>query len=464
MESKKVHIVSSSGGIRCLSYIGAFQKLKESNIEIASISACSMGTVLGAMVCAGMDIQKIEDIVLNYKFSNLKRKKMFAMVRAFFPPFAIQKTPDYAQIVVDLIGEDITLGQMKIPFSVAALDIRQKRFLVYSSESHPNMKLSETIKIATAIPFLYQPYKLGKRVLVDAALASESPVWMAANNPGNYPIIVLKPLNPPEENYQKSLPAFLSGLFMATAKSHDHFTMSLTSRAIEIGINCEAMSYDNFDINKDQIENLILQGQSATEQRLKEFNYNFNNILDIEEVESSVTATNDENKAEILANQMITGYQNEIMQRNQVFVSYSHADKEWMLKMRTHLKSLERFLGIKAWDDTSIKSGDEWNKEIVKALISTRVAVFLVTPNFLASDFIQDKEMGYFLEISEKEKVPILWVAVSSSTFEHTPLEAIQCANDPRKPLDSLSSADQNAEFTKICNKIVSLMGAGKHS
>ncbi|MEM7087222.1 MAG: patatin-like phospholipase family protein [Bacteroidota bacterium] len=458
MESQKVHLVCSSGGMKCFSYIGALRKLQENDIEIASVSTCSLGTVIGAMLCAGMDIDTIEQKILNFNFAKLRKTRGIFPFRFKNYPFAKLKTPKFDEIMVHLIGEDITLGQMKIPISVAAVDLRQRRFLVYSSESHPDMKISEAIQIGTAVPLLYPPYKMGKRILVDAALASESPVWMAASNPGYYPIVVLKPLDPPDNSYLEDIFTFLPRLFSASARSHDFFNMSQTSRAIEVGIPCEGMNYANFKITKDQIENLILEGQSAMEKKLRDFQYDFSNVLEVEEIKSVYTQSNSADKAEALATQMINEYQNESRNRHKIFVSYSHDDRNWMLKMRNYLKSVERFEGIKAWDDLAIKAGDEWNREIEKALATTKVAVFLVTQNFLASEFIQEKEMGYFLEISKKENVPIIWVAVSSSLYEITPLKHIQCANDPEKPLDSLSEAEQNATLTNISKQIVQLM------
>jgi hypothetical protein len=271
-----------------------------------------------------------------------------------------------------------------------------------------------------------------------------------------------------DSNYSDSFGAYLGNLISVTAESHDYFAASQISRNIDININCENMSYANFDITKEQIENLVLQGESAADQQLKEFNYNFNHILgfekirEIEEISAPVLdrhqPINAGSDAAKLAETMIAGFKNELVKRDQVFVSYSHLDTRWLEKLNISLSALERFAGIKAWSDKLILTSDIWNAEIQKALSSAKVAVFLVTPNFLASKFIQENEMNYFLEINKKEKVPIVWINISSNVYDITPLQHIQCANNPAIPLDTLSEAGQNMEITSICKKILNLM------
>ncbi len=76
------------------------------------------------------------------------------------------------------------------------------------------------------------------------------------------------------------------------------------------------------------------------------------------------------------------------IQGQELFISYSRHDEYWLGKIRTHLKPLESLFGLVRWDDSRIQPGDVWLKEIEGALERAQVALLLVSPDFLASDFI----------------------------------------------------------------------------
>jgi hypothetical protein len=60
---------------------------------------------------------------------------------------------------------------------------------------------------------------------------------------------------------------------------------------------------------------------------------------------------------------------------------------------RTHLKSLERAFAIDFWADTRIKPGYYWSEEIEGAIRSAELFVLLITPGFIASDYIFEREI-----------------------------------------------------------------------
>src|SRR5919206_406000 len=79
--------------------------------------------------------------------------------------------------------------------------------------------------------------------------------------------------------------------------------------------------------------------------------------------------------------------------RTKVFISYSHADKDWLERLKRHLKPLVREGRLDYWDDTHIRPGDDWRQEIRTALDTAQAAVLLISADFFASDFIDENEL-----------------------------------------------------------------------
>jgi hypothetical protein len=143
-----------------------------------------------------------------------------------------------------------------------------------------------------------------------------------------------------------------------------------------------------------------------------------------------------------------------LQQRTGLFISYSHKDKRWLDELNTMLKPLVRRHTIDVWDDTRLEPGTNWRKEIIKALDSAKVAVLLVTPKFLDSDFITRVELPRLLRAAKRDGLIIFWVAVKHSFYRLTAIAEYQAANDPAKPLAALRPSRRDEELLNICEKI----------
>jgi hypothetical protein len=151
------------------------------------------------------------------------------------------------------------------------------------------------------------------------------------------------------------------------------------------------------------------------------------------------------------------------MPRDQVFISYGHKDKKWHDDLDTNLKPYLRGGSIVSWSDQQITPGSAWFREIQSALTNSKVAVLLVSPDFLASDFVHEHELGPLLKEAEQGGgIKILWVPVRDSAYHKTALKDYQAVLDPGTPLAKMMEADRDSAWVRICEKIEKAVSEAK--
>ena len=148
--------------------------------------------------------------------------------------------------------------------------------------------------------------------------------------------------------------------------------------------------------------------------------------------------------------------------RDQVFLCYSHADADWLDRLRTHLRPLERQGRFPIWHDREIRPGAKWRDEIRTALDRARVAVLLVSPDFLASDYIAERELPEILRAAKDEGVRILWIPVRPSGARWTDLEGIQAVGDPKRALSRMTEPEVDEALVKAVEEVARAYGEVK--
>lgn len=149
--------------------------------------------------------------------------------------------------------------------------------------------------------------------------------------------------------------------------------------------------------------------------------------------------------------------------RTQVFVSYSHADSDYLQRLKVHLRPYERHGLVDVWSDARIQVGQHWKKQIEAALGSAAVAVLLISADFLASDFIADNELPPLLSAARDEGVVILPVVLKPCAFSDSPdLATFQAVNDPKAPLIALDEAEREQLWAEIARTVRDAVERGK--
>lgn len=138
-----------------------------------------------------------------------------------------------------------------------------------------------------------------------------------------------------------------------------------------------------------------------------------------------------------------------------VFVSYAHVDREWIDLMRPHLEPL----GV--WDDTKLRAGDAWEREIEEAMARVEVAILLVSADFLASTFIRDRELpalrSRYLGGDGLRIVPV--IARPCRLAEGHFIKTLQAANLPERPLSTMEPHEVDQVFADVAEGVARTLG-----
>ncbi len=142
-------------------------------------------------------------------------------------------------------------------------------------------------------------------------------------------------------------------------------------------------------------------------------------------------------------------------ERNGVFVSYSHQDSKYLSRLQVHLRPLVRDHGIDVWDDTRIRPGSDWRNEINAAIQRAKVAILLVSADFLASDFIVEDELPPLLNKAGKGGAVILLVIIGHCRFQQFEgLSKYQAVNNPSRPLAVLPVAERERIWVQVAGNV----------
>jgi internalin A len=148
--------------------------------------------------------------------------------------------------------------------------------------------------------------------------------------------------------------------------------------------------------------------------------------------------------------------------RFSLFISYSHKDELFRDELRGALTAYERKGELDVWDDTCLVSGQQWEGEILAKLGTADIIVFLLSNDFIRSEYCFTTEMELAKErdkAGESVIVPIVIRACNYNKLEWGKLQAILPNGKPVQ-----QNADRDAawlEVTKQLDKVISTLNQG---
>ncbi|RXJ67706.1 patatin [Halarcobacter ebronensis] len=170
MDKKRVSLVLGSGGARGYAHIGVIEELEKRGYEIVSVSGSSMGALIGGLYASGK-LEEYKKWVLEFNVFDVLKLVDFAFKKSGM--INGQKVFEKLEEFI----KDINIEDLDIKFTAVASDINSREEVVINSGS-----LKDAIRASIAIPTLFTPQKIEKRLLFDGGLCNPLPISCVDKN------------------------------------------------------------------------------------------------------------------------------------------------------------------------------------------------------------------------------------------------------------------------------------------
>lgn len=167
MSRKKIGLALGGGGSRGLAHIGVLKVLKENNIPIDYVSGTSMGALIGAFFCSGMNVNQIEKEIISLNWKNLLDYSI--------PTKGLIKGKKIEEMLREKLG-NINFNDLKIPLLVTAYDIKNDQEIIFSKGN-----VVQAIRASISIPGIFIPVSNKERILVDGGVVDPMPTEILKN-------------------------------------------------------------------------------------------------------------------------------------------------------------------------------------------------------------------------------------------------------------------------------------------
>jgi TIR domain len=139
-----------------------------------------------------------------------------------------------------------------------------------------------------------------------------------------------------------------------------------------------------------------------------------------------------------------------------MFISYSHADKQWLDLFHKHLAQLQRDHIISSWTDEQIMAGDKLNQTISSSLNNSDIFIALLSPDYIASKYCYEKEFEKALELQGSGKIMIVPVIVEPCDWLDSPFKEFKALPNDGKPVSTWEN--KNTAFLGVVQNIRNLI------
>ena len=147
--------------------------------------------------------------------------------------------------------------------------------------------------------------------------------------------------------------------------------------------------------------------------------------------------------------------------QKKLFISYSKADDSYLEAFKIHLSPLIRNNDLITWDDKNVIPGEEWDERIIRELNEADIIVFLVSANFLATEYIVGKEIKTAIQRHERGEARVIPVIIRDCAWKEMEFSKLSALPQKGKSVKSYKE-DMDLAWLEVVEAIKSVLDLNK--
>src|SRR5215467_11945169 len=158
----KIGLALAGGFARGIAHIGVLRAFRDADIPVHCVAGTSVGALIGTGFCAGVPLEKMEEIGQSTTFADFGR---------WTPSWLGLATNQRMEKYLARMTEVTKFEELKTPLAISATDINAGITIYYSAGP-----IAPALRASCAYPGLFVPIQYEGRTLVDGFLTAPVPV------------------------------------------------------------------------------------------------------------------------------------------------------------------------------------------------------------------------------------------------------------------------------------------------
>ncbi|HEY3424670.1 MAG TPA: patatin-like phospholipase family protein [Negativicutes bacterium] len=158
----KIGLALGAGGMRGLAHVGVLKVLEQEDIRIDYIAGCSIGSMIGALYCAGQTPEVICKLAKH-------------LTPRYWLDFIIPKMGiilgDKALDTIRLLTQKKSFAELAIPLAIVATEINTGKEVIFTEGD-----LAKAVRASISVPGIFVPFEVDGMLLVDGAVVNPTPI------------------------------------------------------------------------------------------------------------------------------------------------------------------------------------------------------------------------------------------------------------------------------------------------